>query len=79
MSGLLASIKRNCKVYFKDKAMFFSSLITPIILLVLYVFFLAKVFKDNFNKSLEGVVCSDKLKTEWLRGSCVRRCLPSAV
>ncbi len=61
MSGLLASIKRNCKVYFKDKAMFFSSLITPIILLVLYVFFLAKVFKDNFNKSLEGVVCSDKL------------------
>ena len=25
--------KRNCKLFFKDKGMFFSSLITPIILL----------------------------------------------
>lgn len=61
MYGLTASIKRNCKVYFKDKGMFFSSLITPIILLVLYVFFLAKVYKDSFLQSLGEIQCPDKL------------------
>ena len=61
MSGLLSSIKRNCKVFFKDKGMFISSLITPIILLVLYVVFLAKVFKDSFLSSLNGVEVPDKL------------------
>ena len=39
MKGLGALIKRNTKLYFNDKGMFFSSLITPIILLVLTVFF----------------------------------------
>ena len=29
-------IKRNVKLFFKDKGMFFTSLITPVILLVLY-------------------------------------------
>lgn len=61
MSGLLSSVKRNCKVFFKDKGMFISSLITPIILLVLYVVFLAKVFKDSFLSSLNGVEVPDKL------------------
>ena len=36
MTELLALTKRNTKLYFKDKGMFFSSLITPVILLVLY-------------------------------------------
>ena len=36
MTGLTSLVKRNTKLYFKDKGMFFSSLITPIILLVLY-------------------------------------------
>lgn len=48
MIALMSLIKRNCKLFFKDKGMFFSSLITPIILLVLYATFLAKVFKDSF-------------------------------
>lgn len=61
MSELLSSVKRNCKVFFKDKGMFISSLITPIILLVLYVVFLAKVFKDSFLSSLNGVEVPDKL------------------
>ena len=39
MTGLASLIKRNTKLYFKDKGMFFTSLITPIILLVLTVFF----------------------------------------
>ncbi len=35
MTSLCALIRRNVKLYFKDKGMFFTSLITPLILLVL--------------------------------------------
>ena len=42
MTGLGALIRRNSKLYFKDKGMFFTSLITPMILLVLYVTFLSR-------------------------------------
>lgn len=68
MRGLLSSVKRNCKVFFKDKGMFISSLITPIILLVLYVVFLAKVFKNSFLSSLEGVEVPEKLINGFVAG-----------
>lgn len=68
MSGLLSSVKRNCKVFFKDKGMFISSLITPIILLVLYVVFLARVYKNSFLESLDGVEVSDKLINGFVAG-----------
>lgn len=45
-------IKRNIKLFFKDKGMFFTSLITPAILLVLYSTFLGKVYRDSFTASL---------------------------
>lgn len=45
-------IKRNIKLFFKDKGMFFTSLITPAILLVLYSTFLGKVYRDSFTSSL---------------------------
>ena len=54
MTGLYSLIKRNIKLYFKDKGLFFSSLITPIILLVLYVTFLRNVFYDSFCASLKS-------------------------
>lgn len=54
MTGLGALIKRNCKLFFKDKGMFFTSLITPAILLVLYVTFLGNVYRDSFTASIEG-------------------------
>ena len=41
-------LKRNIKLFFKDKGMFFTSLITPLILLVLYATFLANVYRDAF-------------------------------
>ena len=47
MSQLINLTKRNIKVYFSDKGMFFTSLITPIILLVLY---LIKYIILNFKK-----------------------------
>lgn len=41
-------IRRNIKLFFKDKGLFFTSLITPLILLVLYSTFLGNVYKDSF-------------------------------
>lgn len=48
MTGFVTLVKRNCKLFFKDKGMFLTSLITPLILLVLYTTFLGKVFRDSF-------------------------------
>lgn len=52
MKELFAMIKRTTKLFFKDKGMLFSSLITPLILLVLYSTFLANVYKDSFVSNL---------------------------
>ena len=52
MNQLSALIKRNTKLYFKDKGMFFTSLITPLILLVLYGTFLGNVYEDSFKSAL---------------------------
>lgn len=50
-------VKRNVKLFFKDKGTFFTALITPVILLVLYVTFLYNVYEGSFQSSLpEGVV-----------------------
>lgn len=62
MKTFFQMTKRNIKLFFKDKGMFFTSLITPVILLVLYATFLAKVYRDSFTSSLpEGLTVSDKL------------------
>lgn len=47
-----ALIIRNIKMFFSDKGMVFSSMITPIILLILYATFLSKVFRDSFVSSM---------------------------
>jgi len=57
-----ALISRNIKLFFKDKGMFFTSLITPAILLVLYATFLSNVYRDSFTSNLpEFVKLSDDL------------------
>ena len=63
MMGLAALIKRNIKLYFMDKGMFLTSLITPVILLVLYSTFLGNVYEDSFRGALEaaGATVSDDL------------------
>ncbi len=59
-TGLL--IKRNTKLFFKEKGLFFTSLITPLILLVLYATFLGNVYKDSFTAGLPaGLVFDEKL------------------
>ncbi len=62
MKKFASLTKRNVKLFFKDKGMFFTSLITPIILLVLYVTFLANVFRDTFVSALpDGFTVPEKL------------------
>ena len=62
MRTVLALMNRNRKLFFKDKGMLFTSMITPVILIVLYATFLAKVFRDSFTSAIpEMIKISDKL------------------
>jgi len=76
MMELTALVKRNTKLYFKDKGMFFASLITPLILLLLYATFLGNVYEDTFRSALEasGAAVSDELI-----GGCVGGELTSSI
>lgn len=58
MIGLKALVARNVKLYFKDKGMFLTSLITPVILLVLYATFLRNVYVDSFRSALDAAGAS---------------------
>ncbi len=65
-------IKRNVKMFFKDKGLFFTSLITPVILLVLYATFLGNVYKDSFSSGLPGgVEISEKLMNGLVGGQLI--------
>ncbi|MBQ5634561.1 MAG: ABC transporter permease [Clostridia bacterium] len=62
MKTLLSFTKRNIKLFFRDKGMFFTSLITPVILLVLYATFLSNVYVDSLQMALpEGFTLDQKL------------------
>ena len=72
MTGLGNLIRRNCRLFFRDKGMFFSSLITPIILLVLYVTFLGNVYRYSFTGALsEGFVIEDALLNATVGGQLI--------
>ena len=62
-SKIAALVRRNTKLYFKDKGLSFTSLITPLILLVLYGTFLSNVYEESFRSALEaaGATVPDKL------------------
>ncbi len=82
MKTFLILFKRNVKLFFKDKGLFFTSLITPLILLVLYATFLANVYRNTFvdvfdkigatltDSLLNGVV-GGQLLSSLLAVSCV--------
>ena len=61
MNACGSLIKRNVSMFFKDKGTFFTSLITPIILLVLYVTFLYNVYEDAFRSQVQGLPIDDSL------------------
>ncbi len=52
MKTLFVILKRNIKLFFKDKGLFFTAMITPVILLILYVTFLENVYWDSFEMSV---------------------------
>lgn len=62
MKQLVELTKRNTKMFFKDKGMMFVSMITPLILLVLYITFLGNVYRNSYSAAIPvGVVMSDEL------------------
>lgn len=72
MKTISILIKRNVKLFFKDKGMFFTSLITPLILLVLYATFLANVYESAFIANLpQGVTLPDKVINGLVSGQLI--------
>ena len=64
--------RRDLKVFFKDKGLFISAMITPILLLVLYATFLARVYKDSFFASLpEGFTVDPKIIDATVAGQLI--------
>lgn len=55
MKELGTLVRRNIKLFFKDKTLFFVAMISPVVLLVLFVSFLGSVYKDTFVGILSGV------------------------
>lgn len=65
-------MKRNIKMFFKDKGLLFTSLITPAILLVLYVTFLENVYRSSIELSIpEGVNISKEIISGAVGGQLV--------
>ncbi len=72
MKTLCLLIKRNTKLFFKDKGMFFTSLITPAILLVLYATFLGNVYRDSFLAALpQGLSMAEELISGCVGGQLI--------
>ncbi len=62
MKTLFLLTKRNIKMFFKDKGVFFVSMITPLILLVLYITFLGNVYRDSYQMAMPaGMVLEGEL------------------
>ena len=55
MKQLLCLIRRNTTLFFRDKGLFFTSLITPMILLVLYATFLGNLYRDTIVQIIDAL------------------------
>ncbi len=76
--SLRALISRNCKLFFKDKGVFFPSLITPLILLFLFIAFLGNVYRESIESALSAVSVTagevESIASGWLVSSLVAVC-----
>lgn len=70
MSTIRSLISRNIKMFFKDKGLLFTSLITPMILLVLYATFLGNLYEDSFRQILTEIAPNIKVSDSLING-CV--------
>ena len=72
MMTLRVLIARNARLFFKDKGMFFTALITPMILLVLYATFLGNVFRDAFLSGIpDGITLPEELVGGFVGGQLI--------
>ncbi len=72
MTCFSALVKRNLRLFFKDKGLLLTSLITPLILLVLFVSFLGNVYRDSFVLMLpEGFAIPDQVLSALVSGQMV--------
>ena len=72
MKTVSVLIKRNVKLFFKDKGMFFTAMITPAILLVLYATFLGNVYRDSFLSGVPtGILLTDTAVNALVGGQLV--------
>lgn len=72
-------IRRNTKLFFKDKGVFFTSLVAPLILLLLFITFLGNVYRDSFHSCVpEGMTVPESLVEGfvggWLMSSLLAVC-----
>lgn len=79
--SLYMLIRRNVKLFFKDKSLFISALIAPLILLFLFIAFLGNTYKDSLKSGLMGFPVSDRLiegfAAGWLISSLIAVCAVS--
>ncbi len=78
MKMILSLSRRNIKLFFKDKGLFFTSLITPMILLVLFISFLGEVYRDSYVMGLPDGVVSEALIDALVGGQLVSSLLAVA-
>ena len=70
LKKFVSLVGRNTKCYFKDKFTFFMSLITPMILFVLFVTFLRNVYIESFNSIFKQInVTVDKVLIDGCAGA----------
>ena len=66
---LLALIKRNVKLFFKDKGTFFTAMISPLILLALFVTFLGNVYREAMTAAIPvGLTVSQSVQEGFVGG-----------
>ena len=58
----ITMLKRNLNLFYKDKMLFFVSLITPVILIILYATFLLNIYRGTFMDAIpEGLTVDNKI------------------
>lgn len=79
MKTLISLVKRNSMLFFKDKGTFFSAMIAPLIILVLFITFLANVYRDSFTSSIpEGIEVSKTIIEGFVGGWLVSSLLATS-
>ncbi len=76
--ALRALVARNCKLFFRDKGTFLPSLLSPLILLFLFIAFLGNVYRDSIRSGVGSFPVTgaevESIASGWLVSSLVAVC-----